>query len=250
MTYNFTNIFPDVRHYKLIDSTNTEAKRYLSSDYPTVPMWFVADEQNAGKGRMGSSWVSSNGNLFCSLVCSINWNLKLMPMLSALVAVSIHETLKFFLKESNEIKIKWPNDILIDNSKISGALIENIINGENKFSIIGIGININSSPKLEVYDTSHVNMYLEDNIKVNDVFLKLKHTLERKINKFSGKTSDLIRVAMLKNAWKINENINYISNSQEGNGIFKDVSENYEIILKNDSGQVKLNSGELKILRD
>jgi BirA family biotin operon repressor/biotin-[acetyl-CoA-carboxylase] ligase len=173
-----------------------------------------------------------------------------MPMLSALVAVSIHETLKFFLKESNEIKIKWPNDILIDNSKISGALIENIINGENKFSIIGIGININSSPKLEVYDTSHVNMYLDDNIKVNDVFLKLKHTLERKINKFSGKTSDLIRVAMLKNAWKINENINYISNSQEGNGIFKDVSENYEIILKNDSGQVKLNSGELKILRD
>lgn len=250
MTYNFTNIFPDVRHYKLIDSTNTEAKRYLSTDYPTVPMWFVADEQNAGKGRMGSSWVSSNGNLFCSLVCPINWNLKLMPMLSALVAVSIHETLKFFLKESNEIKIKWPNDILIDNSKISGALIENIINGENKFSIIGIGININSSPKLEVYDTSHVNMYLDDNIKVNDVFLKLKYILEKKINKFSDKTSDLIRAAMLKNAWKINENINYISNSQEGNGIFKDVSEDYEIILKSDSGQVKLNSGELKILRD
>ena len=149
MSYNFTNIFPDVRHYKLIDSTNTEAKRYLSTDYSMVPMWFVADEQNAGKGRMGSSWVSSNGNLFCSLVCPINWNLKLMPMLSALVAVSIHETLKFFLKESNEIKIKWPNDILIDNSKISGALIENIINGENKFSIIGIGININSSPKLK-----------------------------------------------------------------------------------------------------
>ena len=43
MTYNFTNIFPDVRHYKLIDSTNTEAKRYLSTDYSTVPMWFVAD---------------------------------------------------------------------------------------------------------------------------------------------------------------------------------------------------------------
>ena len=93
-------------------------------------------------------------------------------------------------------------------------------------------------------------MYLDDNIKVNDVFLKLKHILEKKINKFSDKTSDLIRVAMLKNAWKINENINYISNSQEGNGIFKDVSENYEIILKNDSGQVKLSSGELKILRD
>ena len=55
-------------------------------------------------------------------------------------------------------------------------------------------------------------MYLDDNIKVNDVFLKLKYILEKKINKFSNKTSNLIRIAMLKNAWKINENINYISN--------------------------------------
>ena len=156
------------------------------------------------------------------------------------------ENLKTVLPNSLSESMVMFHESNVENLK----KIKEFLNGENKFSIIGIGININSSPKLKVYDTSHVNMYLDDKIKVNDVFLKLKYILEKKINKFSDKTSDLIRAAMLKNAWKINENINYISNSQEGNGIFKDVSEDYEIILKSDSGQVKLNSGELKILRD
>ena len=250
MHNNFTNTYPGVQHYTLIDSTNAEAQRYLEKNNPKDLLWFLADEQEAGKGRMGSEWVSNKGNLFCSLIFPINWDLKLLPMLSGLVAVTIHETLSQFIGSSNLLKIKWPNDILINDSKISGALIENIINGTNKYTIIGIGINVISSPNLDIYKTSHINKHLENHTDVNEVFLKLKNNLENRLLIFSYKSAAIIREEMLKNAWKINEKINYISNSIEDSGIFENISDDYEIIIRTDTGLTKLNSGELKIIRN
>lgn len=250
MHSNFTKIYPDVQHYTSIDSTNAEAQRYLEKNNPKDLLWFLADEQEAGKGRMGSEWVSNKGNLFCSLIFPINWDLKLLPMLSGLVAVTIHETLSQFIGSSNLLKIKWPNDILINESKISGALIENIINGANKYTIIGIGINVISSPNLDIYKTSHINKHLENHTDVNEVFLKLKNNLENRLLIFSYKSAAIIREEMLKNAWKINEKINYISNSIEDSGIFENISDDYEIIIRTDTGLTKLNSGELKIIRN
>ena len=55
---------------------------------------------------------------------------------------------------------------------------------------------------------------------------------------------------MLRNAWKINEKINYISNSIEDSGIFVNISDDYEIIIRTDTSLTKLNSGELKIIRN
>jgi len=250
MHNNFTKTHPDVQHYTSIDSTNAEAQRYLEKNNPKDLLWFLADEQEAGKGRMGSEWVSNKGNLFCSLICPINWDLKLLPMLSGLVAVTIHETLSQFIGSSNLLKIKWPNDILINNSKISGALIENIINGANKYTIIGIGINVISSPNLDIYKTSHINKHLENHTDVNEVFLKLKNNLENRLLIFSYKSAAIIREEMLRNAWKINEKINYISNSIEDSGIFVNISDDYEIIIRTDTSLTKLNSGELKIIRN
>ena len=250
MHSNFTKTYLDVQHYTSIDSTNAEAQRYLEKNNPKDLLWFLADEQDAGKGRMGSEWVSNKGNLFCSLIFPINWDLKLLPMLSGLVAVTIHETLSQFIGSSNLLKIKWPNDILINESKISGALIENIINGANKYTIIGIGINVISSPNLDIYKTSHINKHLENHTDVNEVFLKLKNNLENRLLIFSYKSAAIIREEMLKNAWKINEKINYISNSIEDSGIFENISDDYEIIIRTDTGLTKLNSGELKIIRN
>ena len=250
MHNNFTKTYPDVQHYTSIDRTNAEAQRYLEKNNPKDLLWFLADEQEAGKGRMGSKWVSNKGNLFCSLIFPINWDLKLLPMLSGLVAVTIHETLSQFIGSSNLLKIKWPNDILINDSKISGALIENIINGANKYTIIGIGINVISSPNLDIYKTSHINKHLENHTDVNEVFLKLKNNLESRLLIFSYKSAAIIREEMLKNAWKINEKINYISNSIEDSGIFENISDDYEIIIRTDTSLTKLNSGELKIIRN
>ena len=240
---------PYVYHYKLIDSTNSEARRYLEKNNVENATWFIAERQTSGRGRGDSNWVSSKGNLFCTLIHPITWDLEILPMLSCLVAVSIHETICNFVNPLNKIKIKWPNDILVNEEKISGALIENTIGANKKYTIIGIGININSSPILTEYKTSHINKYLKKDVSVNEVFLKLKDILENKLTNYSKTYIEEIRSEMLSKSWKLNEKISYKSNAIDGSGIFQGISDNYEILIKTDTDQIKLNSGELKILR-
>jgi BirA family biotin operon repressor/biotin-[acetyl-CoA-carboxylase] ligase len=170
-------------------------------------------------------------------------------MLSCLVALAIHETISFYINSTNKIKIKWPNDILVNNAKISGVLIENVLSGKKKYSIIGIGINVVSSPQLADYETSFINQYLNDKTDVSKIFLNLKNNLEDKLNNYSEVNIDDIRLEMLSKSWKFNEKIEFISNSLSGSGIFEGISDNYEILIRTDTDQIRLNSGELKLIR-
>lgn len=249
MTIKIKDIRSQLIQYESIDSTNLEAHRYLEKNSVSNPIWLIAEQQTSGRGRMGSSWVSAKGNLFSTLIYPIVWDLKILPMLSCLVALAVHETISFYINSTNKIQIKWPNDILINNAKISGVLIENALSGNKKYSIIGIGINVVSSPQLVDYETSYINQYLNDKTDVSKVFLNLKNNLEEKLNNYSEVNIDDIRLEMLSKSWKFNEKIQFISNSLSGSGIFEGISDNYEILIRTDTDQIKLNSGELKLTR-
>ena len=129
-----------------VDSTNTEAQRLLKKKKISSPLWIVAEEQTSGKGRGENKWVSNKGNLFASLIFPISFNLKNLPILSCAVSLATFECLEFFIKDDQFLKIKWPNDILFKDSKLSGILIENSLSADLNYSIIGIGINVYSSP--------------------------------------------------------------------------------------------------------
>ena len=249
MAIKIKDIRSEIIHYESIDSTNLEAQRYLEKNSVSNPTWLIAEQQTSGRGRMGSSWVSTKGNLFSTLIYPIVWDLKILPMLSCLVALAIHETISFYINSTNKIEIKWPNDILVNNAKISGVLIENVLSGKKKYSIIGIGINVVSSPQLVDYETSYINQYLNDKTDLSKVFLSLKNNLEDKLNNYSEVNIDDIRLKMLSKSWKFNEKIEFISNSLSGSGIFEGISDNYEILIRTDTDQIKLNSGELKLIR-
>lgn len=105
--------------------------------------WF-ANEQTAGKGQRGKSWISQKGkNIAMSLVlepekCEIENRFHL----SALVALSCAEFLK--MHSGEKIKIKWPNDLYWRDRKAGGILIENKLQGKAwKWTVVGIGINVN-----------------------------------------------------------------------------------------------------------
>ena len=249
MAIKIKDIRSQTIHYESIDSTNIEALRYLEKNSVSEPTWLIAEQQTSGRGRMGSSWVSTKGNLFSTLIYPIVWDLKILPMLSCLVALAVHETISYYINSTNKIEIKWPNDILVNNAKISGVLIENVLSGKKKYSIIGIGINVVSSPQLVDYETSYINQYLNDKTDVSKIFLNLKNNLEDKLNNYSEVTIDDIRLEMLSKSWKFNDKIEFISNSLSGSGIFEGISDNYEILIRTETDQIKLNSGELKLIR-
>jgi len=128
-----------------VGSTNLHASDLLSGKQITEPTVIVANYQTDGKGQGGNTWESSPSmNLLFSLVIfPVKIKVKEQFYLSKITAISIRETLS---KHISPVKIKWPNDILINKLKISGVLIENTLKSEwISTSIIGVGININQT---------------------------------------------------------------------------------------------------------
>lgn len=129
-----------------IDSTNNYLKKIILNeginDYTVVTAKF----QTQGKGQLGTEWESEHSkNLICSVYKKeINIKVQDQFVISALVSLALIKTLRKV--NLSNIHIKWPNDIMSDNKKICGILIENIVK-ENyiKDTVIGIGLNVNQT---------------------------------------------------------------------------------------------------------
>ena len=129
-----------------IDSTNDYLKALAMKEsldnYTTV----IADKQLKGKGQMGSDWISEEGkNLTMSvLVKSVFATSKTIFNINIAVALSITNVLESL--NIPKVAVKWPNDIMAENKKLGGILIENAIKSDGTISsVIGIGLNINQT---------------------------------------------------------------------------------------------------------
>jgi len=127
-----------------VDSTNNYAMAKLHAGLANHGMAWFAEEQHGGKGQRGKSWNSAPGeNLLMSVVIEpVGFESNRQFEISVMTALCCHRFLQKYA--GHESKIKWPNDIYFRDRKAGGILIENILHGRNwKFSVIGIGININ-----------------------------------------------------------------------------------------------------------
>jgi BirA family biotin operon repressor/biotin-[acetyl-CoA-carboxylase] ligase len=126
-----------------IDSTNNYAMRLIDADTAQVGLTIVAGAQLEGKGQRGRQWKDVPGkSLLTSIICAPGCSIDEQFVFNAVVVVSIAEILEK-LYENWNVRIKWPNDIIINDKKAGGILIENILRGNKwTFSIIGIGLNV------------------------------------------------------------------------------------------------------------
>ena len=124
----------------IVSSTNDEIKNLLSKEKKVV---LSAIEQTNGRGRRGRNWVGNNGNLYFSYDLEINP--QELSKIVCIIGLSLAKTI-LSLSNNKLIKIKWPNDVFVENKKVSGILVENI---KDNLWTIGVGVNIASSPKLE-----------------------------------------------------------------------------------------------------
>ena len=124
--------------FDTLDSTNSYLKRngkYL--DHFTVAQ---ANHQEKGKGRLGRSWKDQGNSLLFSILLKEKIEPERVPLLSLLAGASVVLTLEHY---GLTPLVKWPNDTLVSEKKISGILTEAVSEGENLFYIVGIGINLN-----------------------------------------------------------------------------------------------------------
>jgi BirA family biotin operon repressor/biotin-[acetyl-CoA-carboxylase] ligase len=132
----------EIHCFARIDSTNVYARRRAEQGAAEGEV-VVADEQTAGKGRLGRAWVSPpRANLYLSLILRPELDPARVPQLTFTAAVALAETVQGFCGASPEIK--WPNDILIDGKKLAGILSEcSVQSGRVLYAILGIGVNLN-----------------------------------------------------------------------------------------------------------
>lgn len=163
------------------DSTNDDAFKLAVNGVDEG--WVVlARSQRRGKGSRGKAWSSPGGqNLYLSVVLRPKVSSEKASLLTILAALAVAETVGDYIPKG--VTIKWPNDVLVSGRKISGILLEmgTDRNGE-RFFIVGIGINVNST-KVEippaVADIA-TSLYLEIGyaVSIKDVLFKLFYRLD------------------------------------------------------------------------
>lgn len=88
------------------------------------PVWFVAARQTAGRGRHGRPWVSAAGNLYASHLAVTQLPAERLSLLPLAAAVALCEALEAAAGLAGRVRLKWPNDVLLDGAKVSGILLE------------------------------------------------------------------------------------------------------------------------------
>ncbi len=106
-----------------------------------MPSVCVAESQTNGYGQRGSKWYSNADSITFSVLLPINESINNLTGISQLIALDIKRVLASFTQE--QIKLKWPNDLFVDDAKVGGLLIEVVKQSTNQtWLVIGIGINI------------------------------------------------------------------------------------------------------------
>ena len=162
--------------FKKVNSTNNTAIRIIKNSNFKFGM-VTADTQLSGKGQYGKKWISNKGNLFVSFFYELK-NIRLsLSRLTIINCLLIKKLLKNYYKKN--IVFKRPNDLLIQKKKISGILQETVSILDDKFLIIGVGINIRKSPKIRNYPTTCLDELTNKTISKRDIENKLKLIFER-----------------------------------------------------------------------
>lgn len=203
----------------------------------------IAEKQSKGKGRAEKRWISPPGGIWISIILYPKTIPSQMPLITFAAAVAVTRTIIKLFPQAN-VRIKWPNDVLIDNRKVCGILTEmstvvNII----KWVIVGIGINVNN-------DSSHLPGGIRENT------ISLKEVTGRSIARANfvrhlcielERFYEILKkgdISLIMEEWKLHNNvlgkkIKVNIGEQIIAGEVSDINEKGALILKTDTGEIK-----------
>jgi BirA family biotin operon repressor/biotin-[acetyl-CoA-carboxylase] ligase len=174
-----------------IDSTNDFLKGLSQKENLENYTVVTAKYQTKGKGQMGSIWASEdNKNLITSiLIKDAIVSIKEIFNLNIVIAVSVIQALND--QKITHLNIKWPNDIMAENKKIAGILIENSIKENQKIeSIVGIGLNINQTNFENLPKASSLKNIMHQDFDINTILESIVVKIEENIEKLKNDNID------------------------------------------------------------
>lgn len=176
-----------------VDSTNAFAQKLIIENNYEVPMLITAKFQSKGKGQNQNTWLSNaNENLLMTLIYE-NQNFKnnSLFLLNKCIAVSCAQFVNSIVK-NKKVYIKWPNDIIIKNSKISGILIENCFINNKLINLIGIGLNVNQNNfDLNLKNAFSLAQVTKKNYDVDSLSIQLSQMILQNLNKLNKESKSI-----------------------------------------------------------
>ena len=165
--------------FKKVESTNNVAVRLIKQGNERGII--LTDQQTKGKGQRQNKWISMKGNLFVSVFFEIGKKISL----STIINLNLKIIKKIIHKKINSLtQIRKPNDILINKKKVCGILQETIFKQNKKYLIVGIGINVSRSPKINNYPTTFLNNYSNKKLNRLQLFREFKLLYEKNLHLF------------------------------------------------------------------
>jgi len=139
--------------YDTLDNTIDEARRLVSLG--RRPSFIVSTAQQLdGRGRHKREWFSPRGNIAITIVAALESSRAEIQTLSLVTGLAVYDAVAPLLPQEVHLKIKWPNDLLVDDAKLSGTLLLM----EDELLYVGIGLNLVEAPQLE-YPTAALKRY-------------------------------------------------------------------------------------------
>ena len=237
------------KHIKLdsVDSTSN----YALSMKGTLPfkegLVVTTDYQTSGNGQRGKFWESSVGeNVLISIVIEPNISTKNQFLLSKCVALALYDLLTLY---TDDVSIKWPNDILVGKQKIAGILIQNILKGnEITHSVIGVGVNVNQT-KFKAYSpqATSLNLLLNKTFDINTIQKQLLKCLGERIKQLRNGVNQ--EKEYLSALFLNNKVAPFESEGQQFMGIIKGVSQSGKLYIQlEDDSITTFDNQEVKFL--
>ena len=228
-----------LHYYDVIDSTNLEAKRLIRkgiSGHHIV--WSISQE--SGYGKASRVWQSGSGNITFSLIIEHSYSENIICQLLFVIAVGIREVIEKMFNDHNihpEIKIKWPNDIMVDGRKISGIMIENLKSLEGKsFLVIGVGININYDSIISNLVTNSFKKYNIENIDLKLFIKDIIDSFEKHKDLWSKNGLMPIKKLWMENAYNLGNKVTVTNGESIIIGIFNGIDDHGSINILTESG--------------
>lgn len=227
-----------------ISSTNLYLRKLIKDKSINENILVSTNYQEKGRGQRSNIWESEkNMNILISFLYVHTTNNYDLFKFNMLISLAIYDFLSKYFKTG--LKIKWPNDLMINNKKIAGVLVQNI---ESNFkSIIGVGININQKEfkNFSPQATSFSNE-LNKEFNRNALILELMNNFENYlINYFQF--NDLKNSYMLK-IYKFKQQTNFLNNLKEFKGEIVNFNSSGEIIIKSGDEFLSFKNGEVKMI--
>ena len=224
-----------------VDSTNEYAKVLIGQGCLEGTV-VLSDLQTGGKGRLARKWESPKGGLWMSICLKpkgelVGDKLGIIPLLSGCATARA-------VKGVSDLnaRVKWPNDIIVNHKKMAGILSESIMHGEERWVIVGIGININN-PVQEGYEFSDISTSITEEtgkeFDLEELRVQLICEFERLYNMAeAGKDAEVL------DEWReiadtLGKKVSINRISGEINGIARDIDEVGALILELHNGHTE-----------